>query len=132
MDNEVPPPIHTPPPVASTPPPIIVNTVCPQRSSGKGWMFVSFALLLVLAFVFMGRMVRMVTGAAKHTTGVQSGRYFEEITVENPSAPDKIVIIDLDGIITSEPWDRSGRSMVDTISDQLKLASKDDSVKAVI
>jgi protease-4 len=95
-------------------------------------MFVSFALLLVLAFIFMGRMVRMVTGAGKHTTGVQSGRYFEEITVENPSAPDKIVIIDLDGIITSEPWDRSGRSMVDTISDQLKLASKDDSVKAVI
>src|SRR6185436_12705666 len=133
MDNEVP-PIHTPPPppIVSAPPPIIVNTPPPQRSGGRGWMFLSFALLIVVGLMFFGRMARMVAGASKHTTGVQSGRYFEEITVENPSASDKIVIIDLDGIITSEPWDRSGHSMVDTIADQLKLASKDDSVKAVI
>jgi protease-4 len=133
MDNEVP-PIHTPPPppIVSAPPPIIVNTPPPQRSGGRGWMFLSFALLIVVGLMFFGPMARMVAGASKHTTGVQSGRYFEEITVENPSASDKIVIIDLDGIITSEPWDRSGHSMVDTIADQLKLASKDDSVKAVI
>jgi len=95
-------------------------------------MVLSIVLLLLLGLMFLGRMARMVTGAAKHTTGVQSGRYFEEITVENASSPDKIAIIDLEGIITSEPWDRSGHSMVDTIADQLKLASKDDSVKAVI
>jgi len=38
----------------------------------------------------------------------------------------------VEGMITSTPWDPAGRSMVDAIEDQLKLAAKDANVKAVI
>jgi protease-4 len=57
---------------------------------------------------------------------------FEEITVESPGAADKIVVVPVEGMITSAPWDPAGRSMVDVIEDQLKLAAKDPKVKAVV
>src|SRR5207249_2637771 len=34
--------------------------------------------------------------------------------------------------ISSEPWDRSGKSMVELIADELKVAADDGAVKAVI
>lgn len=130
MDNEVP-PIHNPPPVSTTPPPIYINNP-PQPRRGRGWMFLSFLLLVILGLVMFGKMASLFMGGGRHVTGTQSGRYFEEVTVENPRANEKIVVVDVAGMITSAPWDPSGHSMVDSIQDQLKLAGKDDNVKAVI
>ncbi|MGV3772400.1 MAG: signal peptide peptidase SppA [Verrucomicrobiales bacterium] len=115
----------------STPPPIIVPPPPMQRrSGGKGWMFLSFILLGVLAFMFFTSLQSRMGN--NDFTGRQSGIQFEEITVENPESNDKIVVIDVEGMITGMTLDRKGRTMVDSIEDQLKVAAKDPNVKAVI
>ena len=95
-------------------------------------MVLSLVLLGIIGLLMLGRMASFITGGGKHITGTQSGRYFEEITVENPHEKAKIVVVPVEGMITSAPWDPSGRSMVDVIEDQLKLAAEDDNVKAVV
>jgi protease-4 len=94
-------------------------------------MILSIILLVFIGVMFLGKFASML-GNARHVSGAQSGRNFEEISLEGAGSADKLAIIDVDGIITSEPWDRSGHSMVDTIADQLKLAGKDRAVKGVI
>ena len=56
----------------------------------------------------------------------------QEITVEHNRAANKIAVIPIEGIITSAAADGGGYSLPHLIEDQLKLAGKDDSVKAVI
>lgn len=94
-------------------------------------MVLSLVLLLILGVIFAGKIVSRITHAGKHVAGVQSGRYFDEIALENPEQADKIAVISVEGMITGE-WDPTGHSMVDRIADQLRLAGKDDDVKAVI
>jgi protease IV len=52
--------------------------------------------------------------------------------VDNPHAHNKIAILEVKGMITSEPWSHSGRTMATVLQDQLKVAAEDDDVKAVI
>jgi protease-4 len=94
-------------------------------------MVLSLVLLAVLGLMMMGRLASAFIGG-KHATGTQSGRHFDEITVEGAGAADKIAVVPVEGMISSAPWDPAGRSMVDVIEDQLKLAGKDARVKAVI
>jgi protease-4 len=131
MENQTPPPLPPAQPQSPSQPPIFVTTNAPRRG-GRGWMVLSLVLLGILGVVMLGRMASFMMGGGSHATGTQSGRYFEEITVENPMAGDKIVVVPVEGMITSAPWDPSGRSMVDVIEDQLKLAAKDPKVKAVV
>ncbi|MGZ8938260.1 MAG: hypothetical protein ACXW32_03515, partial [Limisphaerales bacterium] len=119
MENQ-PPPLSPSAHTAPSQPPIFVTTQQPRRG-GKGWMILSLVLLGIIGLMMMGRMASFLTGGGKHMTGTQSGRHFEEITVESPGATDKIVVVPVEGMITSAPWDPAGRSMVDTIEDQLKL-----------
>lgn len=95
-------------------------------------MILSLVLLGILGLVMMGQFVSFFTGGGTHTTGTQSGRQFQEITVEGERQSDKIVVVPVEGMITSAPWDPAGRSMVDAVEDQLKLAGKDTRVKAVV
>src|SRR5438552_3542322 len=110
MENNMP-PVQPPPliPNPPNPPSQIIVTTAPQRG-GRGWMFLSFLLLLVLAVIVLGKVSSLMFGAGKQVIGSESGHHFEEVTVENGASPDKIAIIDVSGIITSEPWDRTGRS----------------------
>ena len=95
-------------------------------------MILSLVLIVVLGLIMAGRVLSSFMGMARNVTGTESGRHFEEITVENPMAREKIVVVPVEGFITSQPWDPSGRSMVDSIEDQLKLAAKDENVRAVV
>src|SRR6185437_13850405 len=130
MENQLPP--GTPPPIPPNPPsqPPIFITAPVQRSTGRGWMVLSIILILVLIAMFAGRFFSLITHGAKRM-GAQSGRSFEEVTLENPDEADKIVVVPVEGMITGE-WDPTGRSMVDVIADELRLAGKDGDVKAVI
>lgn len=65
-------------------------------------------------------------------TGAQSGTRFHEVVVDNHDAKDKIAIIDVSGMITSQAIAHGGRNMVDVIEDQLENAAEDKAVKAVI
>ena len=87
-------------------------------------------LLLLSVLSNLGHLVHSVTVTAK--AGRQARAHLEEVTYENNHSKNKIALLDIAGIITSGAWDRSGSSLVDLVSDQLRRAGEDDSVKAVI
>ncbi len=55
-----------------------------------------------------------------------------EVVMEGAPTRDKIAVIDLAGIISSDPWDYLGSSLVTHIKEQLERAGEDDNVRAVI
>ncbi len=133
METNLPP---TPPPLTpqAATPPIIVNTP-PPRSSCAGWKTFSIILVVLLvgslALNFLG-MLGSLLGGGGGATGAQSGKHFHEVIVDNPTAKPKIAVLEVKGMISSEPWGRSSKSIADIIEDQLKWAGEDDDVKAVI
>ena len=86
-------------------------------------------LLLVLVTNVVQRTTSWSFGAK---TGRESGRWLEEVVAENNTSSHKIAIIDVEGIITSMAMGHRNRNMVDLIEDQLKMAARDSSVKAVL
>ena len=142
MESDLPPsnppsstPATPPPPL---PPPPIVNQVTPTvlvaqpRKSGRGWMIATIVLAVLLVFTFVGRMVGSFFDAVASAEGIGGAPHLQEITLERNLSSDKIAVIPVEGIITGSSRDGSGYSMVELIEDQLKLAAKDDQVKAVL
>ncbi len=62
----------------------------------------------------------------------QGEQRLDEIVLEDNHSNKKIAIIEVEGIIASYPMGRSGRSMVESIQDQLKSAAHDPKVRAVV
>jgi len=62
----------------------------------------------------------------------EAGPQFQEATLKDNDASEKIVVISVDGIITSHQPDQAGNNMVDAIRAELDKAKKDKNVKAVI
>ncbi len=126
--------VQPPPPPSGGTPPIIVNNP-PPRSSCAGWKIFSIILVVLLlgsvALNFLGLLGAMVGGVGG-ATGAQSGKHFHEVVVDNPTAKSKIAILEVKGMISSDPWGRSTKSIADIIEDQLKWAGEDNDVKAVI
>jgi protease-4 len=88
-------------------------------------------LLGSLALNFLG-MLGSLLGGGGGSTGAQSGKHFHEVVVDNPTAKPKIAVLEVKGMISSEPWGRGSKSIADIVEDQLKWAGEDDDVKAVI
>jgi protease-4 len=61
-----------------------------------------------------------------------AGPRIEEVLMEDKDGPDKIAVIDVDGIITGQIIDQGGYSLVDVVRAELKKAEEDRRVKAVI
>ena len=125
---------HVPPP-GSTPP--VINLASRQKpsSSRRGWIWglLGLALLGVLMLLVLSQVLRTFHGVnLAGKDGRQPSRPLHEVVVEQHHSRNKIVLVDVDGIITSSSWDRSGRNMVESIQDQLRAAALDDAVKAVI
>jgi protease-4 len=96
-------------------------------------MLVAVVLAVLLLVSLMSNFQQFLSGVAlKSKTGRKAHRWLEEATIEHNRSRNKIAVIDVQGIITSELWGRSGKSMVDYIEDQLDLAGEDVAVKAVI
>jgi protease IV len=123
-----------PPVIPANPPPLIAPPPPPSPPRrGNAWLKIAIVLgiLLVLSILSnLRHMVHVVTLKAK--SGRQAREHLEEVTFENNQSKNKIAVLDITGIISSEPWDRSTHNLVDLISDQLRLAGEDDSAKAVV
>ena len=99
-----------------------------------------FAIILVILLglsvlvnfsQFAGSIMRVPAGGG--VTGAHyAGPRLEEAVLEDNSAPNKIAVIEVNGIITGSPIDQQGYSMVDVIKAQLDRAQDDRRVKAVI
>jgi protease-4 len=87
------------------------------------------ALLVVSLFSNFQHVLKGIT--LKGRPAAKAHQWLQEVTVEQNRSRNKIAVVDIDGIITSQPW-RRGRSLVDQISDQMELAGEDTAVKAVI
>lgn len=127
MENEVPPVYSCPPPLITPPPP----PATPKKN--RGWKIAALILAVVLAVSLLndfGHFLHGLKVSAK--TSRHSGRWLEEVTIENNGSANRIVVLNVDGIITSMALDRSGRNMVSLIKDELNLAADDSTVKAVI
>jgi protease IV len=132
MDENLPPFASPPPPNPLPPPPPIIAPVAtkPAKKSGRGWKIFSILLLIALGFSLMSNLSNF---GHLSDRAVQRGQQpMNEIILENNHSENKIAIVDVDGIITSSPMDRSGRSIVESIQDQLDNAGRDHAVKAVV
>ncbi len=109
-----------------------------SRRSGRGWLW---ALLIVGAIGLLG-VVGLVwvagnfdgAGAGNFAASGNGGRHdnLREIVIDPSPSRDKIAIIDLQGVISGEPIEYEGSTLVDFIEAQLSRAGKDSHVKAVI
>jgi len=104
---------------------------------GKGWLW---ALLIVgLAGVF-GVVAVLILLALSGSSGFKglpaagSGHrsHLHEVVLKDGDSRDKIAVIELSGVISGEPVDYDGTTLVAHIEDQLEQAADDDRVKAVL
>ncbi len=122
-----------PPIIPANPPPLITPPPPRPPRRGNAWMKIAIVLGILLVFSVLSNLrhlVHVVTVGSK--SGRQAREHLEEVTFENNQSKNKIAVLDITGIISSEPWDRSTHNLVDLISDQLRLAGEDDSAKAVV
>jgi len=107
----------------------------PRRSNG--WRIVAFLLVVALGISLLGNLVLSlgsVSGGATATQrhGRHSGDHLVEAVLEDNDTRDKIAIVAIDGVISSQAMDPDGSTLVDLVHDQLDRAANDKHVKAVI
>src|SRR2546426_2308663 len=124
-----------PPPIIPANAPPLITPPPPPRPPrpGKAWMKIAIVLGILLVFSVLNNLRHMVHGVTlRAKSGRQAREHLEELTFENNQSKNKIAVLDIAGIISNEPWNRSANNLVDLISDQLRLAGEDDSAKAVV
>ncbi len=127
----LPPPVSPPPPVITPPPP-------PKPRKSRGWMIFAIILLVLLLISVFGNLTqfvsRMLTFNNAFTPGMSRdvGPKLEEVLLKDNDARNKIAVVPVEGVITSQDADPAGNNMVDVIKAQLKRAKEDKYVKAVI
>ena len=100
----------------------------PARRGGLWLMIFLLAGLLGLSLLaHFGQWVDTVAEGG----GPQHGR-LEETVLEPSEASEKVLVLDITGIISSFTVDRGGAGMVDWVDDQLDRAEEDYAIKAVI
>ena len=136
MENDVSnaPGLAPPPPIIpATPPPLITPPPPRPPRTGTAWMKLAIVLGILLVLSVLSNLRHVVHGASlRAKSGRQVREHLEEVTFENNQSKNKIAVLDIAGIISSDPWDRSTHNLVELISDQLRIAGEDNSAKAVV
>jgi protease-4 len=140
MDNSFS-PADAPPPPAPPSPPVIAAPVPPKPRKSRGWMIFAIILLVLLMFSVFGNLAQAISHALSFGrnfnssfTGAASdvGPRLDEVTLKDNDSREKIAVIPLEGVITSDAVDQSGNSMVEVIRAELDRAKDDSRVKAVL
>ncbi len=100
------------------------------RSGGCAWIVVSFVLAGLLGITWLG--ILGSAGAGLAMPGSNLPGYWEETVIEDNDSEDRIVVIEVAGLISNLAIDADGMTMVESIRDQLAIAADDESVKGVI
>ncbi len=134
-------PSAPPPLVAATPRamPLLPSPAAPNPPPRRsnGWRIVAFLLVIALGISLLGNLILSLgsIGGASMVTqrhGRHSGDHLLEAVVEDNDTRDKIAIVSIDGVISSQALDPDGSTLVDLVHDQLDRAAHDKHVKAVI
>jgi protease-4 len=95
-------------------------------------IILSVLLLLSIGGNLVQQFVQGVLLSQRPTYRGSRHEMLQEVMVENHGSRHKIAVIELTGIITGDPLDRSGLSLVEYVRDQLTRAALDERVKAVL
>ncbi|HWQ93530.1 MAG TPA: S49 family peptidase, partial [Clostridia bacterium] len=124
------PPMPPPPLPAAGPAPVFVPPP-PPPGKGRGWKVVALIALALLAVSLLYNLSyiagEFVSGPSAYSA---SGPKLEELVVEHANVSDRVAVIKIEGIITSDSSD--GFNLVDVIQAQLDRAEADSRVKAVV
>ena len=106
----------------------------PPPRKGRGWKVATWVLICLLFITLLFNplhFLRLVLkGSAGHTR--TAGPRLEEAIMEDNDSANKIAIVPVEGIISGDFVERANYGMVEYIKDQLKMASEDERVKAVL
>ncbi len=92
-----------------------------------------FSLFLMGCLLLGGFLIVMlIIGASGMSSGSGDSSRVEVVTLRDNDSDNKIVAIDLSGLIASFSIDASGNNMVESLRRQFKWAREDDDVKAVL
>jgi protease-4 len=129
----VPPTPPPPPPLPTTPPPIIYPAPPPRGRSGTVWMILALVFLALFVLSFLSNFVAVSHSIIpRNRTAYEHNHGLEEVVTQHTNSDNKIAVIDVDGIISSEEIEHSDMTLAEFISEQLKMAGHDSDVKAVI
>ena len=147
MDETIPPqtsaaptpftaPPPPPPPPLPPPPPVFVPGGKPSGAKkSRGWMVAAIILFVLLAGSMLMNFGQLISGLGDISSGNRHhspGPRMEEVTLEDHDASDKIAVVRIEGVITSARIDGSPFNMVDSVREQLRRATKDKHVQAVL
>ncbi len=137
-DGPIPPPL---PPTIPQPPPYSVPPVAPARATerparrGRGWMIFALLVTVLLIGSLFVNVVQSV-GSAVSLAGAGGGHgqlsHLHETVIEDNDAKEKIVVMDIGGVISGQPINYEGLTMADYVKDQLEKAADDEHVKAIV
>ncbi len=106
------------------------------KRSGRGWMYVSIVLFVLLVLVIIAGFsrvaVRMFSSGTTPYKARTSGPVLEEVLREDNRERNKIAVLSLDGVIQGGNIDARGYGLVEVIRSQLDEAAEDARVKAVV
>jgi protease-4 len=128
-----PPPLLPPPPRYQQP----VYAAQPSRG-GRGWKIFALILCVLLVLALVMNPFQAVLNMAGGSGGgglVPSrgaGPQLQEHWLEDNGSANRIVVVPIEGVITSQSMGRGGPTMVDIIKEQFRHAAEDKRVKAVI
>ena len=130
-------PLPPPPPLRAAPPRFQPPAyVPPTPRGGRGWKVFALILcvLLVLVLIFnpLAILSDLAGGGGGMMHGHASGPQLQEHWLEDNGSANRIVVVPVEGVITSSSMGRGGPTMVDIIAEQLKHAAEDKRVKAVV
>ena len=101
----------------------------PPARRGGLWLMI-FLLAGLLGLSLLAHFGQWVDTVAEGV--VRNMARLEETVLEPSEAPEKVLVLDITGIISSFTVDRGGAGMVDWVDDQLDRAEEDYAIKAVI
>ncbi len=129
------PPAAQPPPLRSAPP---YFAYPPQRSArgGTGWKIFAFILLVLLGLSLVANPLHWLLSMAGGDGGLPqhhaSGPRLQENYVKDNNSANRIVIVPIEGVISSQSFGRGGPTLVEVVEEQFRRAAEDKRVKAVI
>lgn len=120
-------------------PPVIAPVSAPRKPR-SGWIWLLVILLgggglLLMVFIFLGSLFGNVLGGSMPGNPLAASDHGPRLQVTVKEAGDsdqQILIIPVEGVISSAPIESVGHTLVELIKHQLAHAAEDDSIKAVI
>ncbi len=106
----------------------------PAASRGWGWVAFSVIVSCLLVGSLLLNLVQSVgssvslSGSSHH----DSGSRLHEVVLEDNDSRDKILVMELSGVIGGQPVSYDGTTLVDSFKDQLEKAASDEQVKAIV